>query len=143
MKLDDLMPSQLYISDIKYKKNRKWLTSPIKDYEPIPIIKIDEKIVMTDGNTRAVILSQMGLDEVLVKWDNDELDLDAYKICVDWCISDGVLSPRDLYNRIVTAEDFQNLWISRCQEMHIKLEARRDNVNHNLERNCIKESLYD
>ena len=143
MKLDDLMPSQLYISDIKYKRNRQWLTSPIKDYEPIPIIQIDEKIVMTDGHTRAVILSQMDLDEVLVRWDNDELDFDAYKICVDWCLSEGILSPRDLYNRIVTAEDFQNLWISRCQEMHIKLKARRDNVNHNLERNCIKASLYD
>ena len=143
MKLDDLMPSQLYISDIKYKKNRQWLTSPIKDYEPIPIIKIDEKIVMTDGHTRVVILSQMGLDEVLVKWENDELDLDAYKICVDWCISDGVLSPRFLYDRIISGQEFQRLWIDRCQEMHRKLKACRDNVNHNCEMNCIKASLYD
>ena len=126
MKIDDLMPSQLYISDLKLRKNRQWLNDHKKNYDPIPIIQIDEKIVMTDGHTRALILGQMGLDEVNVKWDEDELDLDAYKICLDWCLCDGILSVRDLDDRIVSAQEYQSLWIDRCQEMHKKLKACRE-----------------
>lgn len=121
-----LRPSQLYISEQKLIKNSNWLTEGNQDYDPIPVIEIDGEIVMTDGHTRAVILCQLGVQDVRVIWDNDdELDLDAYQICADWCKVEGIKTPQDLVLRVIPSDDYLTLWIGRCQEMHRFLEKER------------------
>jgi hypothetical protein len=62
-------------------------------------------------------LSKMGIQEARVIWDEDDMDWDAYWICVQWCLEEGVESVIDLENRILDAEDYQRLWLDRCKRM--------------------------
>lgn len=140
MKIKDLTPSQLYISALKLKRNREWLTDANQVYEPIPIVKLDGKVVMTDGHTRSVILGQLGAREVSVIWDEDKLDWDEYRICVDWCKSEGIKSPLDLINRIVPDELYNEVWIGKCMEMREELNASRDRANKELSPNYSRNS---
>lgn len=122
-----LRPSQLYISEQKLIKNSNWLTRGNQDYDPIPVIEIDGEIVMTDGHTRSVILCQLGVQDVRVVWENDDddLDLDAYRICANWCKMEGIITPQDLVHRVIPLDEYLTAWIGRCQEMHQLLEEER------------------
>lgn len=111
MKIEDLTPSQLFISELKLTRNMQWLLATEQAYEPIPVVKLDGKVVITDGHTRAVILAQLGAREINVVWDEDTLDWDAYRICVDWCVSEGIKSPYDLINRTIPSELYDIQWI--------------------------------
>lgn len=120
-----LQPSQLYISSYKKQKNQEWLKGLDTDYDAIPIIEMGGNLVMTDGHTRAVILCELGAEEVKVYWDEDEMDLEAYGQCVAWCEEEGIKSPFDLMPRVISKEAFEEKWIGRCQKMHKMLEASK------------------
>lgn len=129
MKIAALQPSQLFISDEKLKRNQECLDNPDINYEAIPIINLDGKIIMTDGHTRAYILSNLGVEIIKVLWDLDELDLEAYQECVRWCESENISSIQDLANRVISADDYQIQWIGKCQNMQntlAKLRERND-----------------
>ncbi len=66
------------------------------------------------------------LSEVTVFWDEDELDWEAYEICVDWCKEAGIHTIADLKNRVVASEEYKVLWLRRCRDMHRDLEKRRN-----------------
>jgi len=127
MRLDEMQPSQLFISSAK-------LSQVIAGFDqagpgslaPIPVKELCGKIIMTDGHTRALAALLSGLTEVRVFWDEDELDWEAYEICVQWCEEEGIHTIADLKGRIVPPEDYQRLWLGRCEEMQHELEARRD-----------------
>jgi len=61
---------------------------------------------------------------VPVYWDTDELDWEAYGVCVQWCLQEGIHSVLDLQTRVVTAEQYEELWIKRCRAMHEELGKR-------------------
>jgi hypothetical protein len=63
---------------------------------------------------------------VPVAWEEDELDWEAYEICVAWCEQEGVRTIADLCDRVVEPETYQVLWLDRCAAMHKELQARRD-----------------
>ncbi len=92
---------------------------------PIPVIRLKGRIIYTDGHTRAMAAYLNGLKEVLVYWDEDDLDLQAYEICVDWCLDEGIRSIFDLKDRIVPHSDYEILWYERCKKMQEKLENER------------------
>jgi hypothetical protein len=121
-----LQPSQLFISDEKLQRNQEWLDSPDINYDAIPIINLDGKIIMTDGHTRAYILSNLGVKKIKVLWDLDKLDLEAYQECVRWCESEKISSIQDLANRVISADDYQIQWIGKCQKMHKDLAELRE-----------------
>lgn len=121
----ELQPSQLFISEEKMKRNEEWLHHGEIDYDAIPIIDLNGKMVMTDGHTRAVILSKLGIEKIRVTWDCDELDLEAYLECVSWCDKEGIHSVRDLEHRIISAEEYLTLWIGKCHDMQKALEIGR------------------
>ena len=66
-----------------------------------------------------------GLSEIRVFWDKDELDWEAYEICVEWCKEAGIYAITDLKDRVVNAEKYELLWHRRCDIMHKELEAKR------------------
>ena len=118
MSLEDLTPSQLYISQGKLNAVQEWLDiGNLYEIDPIPVKRLGDRIVMMDGHTRAVATHLAGLVAIPVYWDEDELDMCAYGICVDWCKSEGILSPIDLASRVVSHEDYQHLWLKRCAEI--------------------------
>jgi len=66
-----------------------------------------------------------GFDRVPVVWDEDDLDWEAYRICVDWCLAEGIRSALDLEGRLLVPEDYDVLWLGRCVAMQEALEVRR------------------
>lgn len=130
MKLDQIQPSQLFVSSEK-------LSNILRDYdrlkpellEPLPVTKLGDEVILTDCHTLALAAFLRGISEVRVYWDKEELDRDGYKICVDWCKKEGVHSVADLKDRVVSAKEFDLLWVKRCKEMVRDLEAQQANVS--------------
>lgn len=115
--LSTLQPSQLYISEGKLRNVHEWYhPSDRGNFDPIPLKKLDGRLVMTDGHTRAVAAYLSGWDAIPAYMDTDELDMNAYATDVSWCVSAGINSPADLSERIVSHIDYERLWRKRCME---------------------------
>jgi len=126
MKLDSIQPSQLYISSRKLDSIMKSLErSKLVFVEPIPIKKLGNQVIFVDGHTRALAAFLLGLSEVPVYWEDEELDWEEYEICVEWCKEEGIHTISDLKNRIVSHKDYQVLWLDKCRKMQQDLEAKR------------------
>jgi len=132
MKLNKIQPSQLYISSEKLSEIMKTFDSANPEIiEPIPIKKLGNEIVFVDGHTRAFAAFLRDFPEVPVYWEDEELDWDAYEICVRWCKEDGIHTIADLKNRVVSQKDYETLWYARCEEMQRGLAKRKHNKNTN------------
>jgi hypothetical protein len=127
MKLSRIQPSQLFVSSerLSYVLRGFDRFKP-ESLEPVPVKKLGDQIIFTDGHTRALAVFLRGVSEVRVYWEEDELDWEAYKICVGWCREEGIRTIADLEDRVVSAEEFELLWLKRCRKMQQDLEARRN-----------------
>lgn len=126
MRLDKIQPSQLYISSEKLSLVMKTF-DPSKPelFEPIPIKKLDSEVIFVDGHTRALAAFLHGFSEIMVYWEEEKLDWDEYKICVEWCKNEGIRSIADLKNRIVSQKEYDVLWLKRCEKMQQELAKKR------------------
>jgi hypothetical protein len=97
--------------------------------EPIPIKALRDRIVFVDGHTRAFAAFLHDISEIPVYWEDEELDWDAYKICVGWCRKEGIRTIANLQDRVVSQKDYETLWYRRCKEMQEDLEKRRRKKN--------------
>ena len=96
LKLKDLQPSQFYISEKKLHDIRMWFDpEDLSGFEPIPVKMLDGVPVMTDGHTRAVAALLCGLDRVPFCWDEDDLDWEMYRRCVQECRKRDIESSRE------------------------------------------------
>ncbi len=96
-RLDDLQPSQLFVNAEKLAQvmsDNHPLT--LESLEPVPVKRLGGRIVLTDGHTRALAALLSGLTEIRAFWDPDDLDWEAYAICVEWCREEGVRTIADL-----------------------------------------------
>lgn len=123
MTLAEIQPSQLFISTEK-------LAAMLRGFdrsrmEPIPVKRLGDDVVMTDGHTRGFAAFLCGMQELPVVWDEDELDWEAYEICVEWCKEDGIRSVADLVGRVIGAAEYEERWLGRCRKMHEELEGKR------------------
>jgi len=92
---------------------------------PIPIKQLNDDVIYTDGHTRSFAAHLNGLEKDSVFWDEDDLDWEAYEICVKWCKDEGIYTIADLKNRVVDSEGYRRLWHKRCDIMHEELETKR------------------
>ena len=125
MELDKIQPSQLYISSRKLNSVMKNFASKPSLMEPIPIKKLGDRIVFVDGHTRAFAALLHRFPKVPVYREDEELDWEAYKICVAWCLEDRIYTIADLKNRVVSHQEYKKLWYGRCTKMQKELEAKR------------------
>ena len=102
VKLDQIQPSQLYINQDKLSavQTTTDFSSP-EGVQPIPVKDLGGLLVMTDGHTRAFAAYLAGLTRVSIYDDPDDLDWQAYQICVDWCRGEGIRSVADLAKKRV------------------------------------------
>lgn len=124
--LGDLQPSQLYINadkltEVQCERDEE----PGSSVVPLPVKRLGGRIVLTDGHTRALAAHLQGRTVVAVCPDADDLDWEAYEICVGWCLDEGIRAIADLEPRVVAAEQYEELWIERCRSMHRELAAQR------------------
>lgn len=121
-----LQPSQLYISAAKLQAVRMaWQHT---DLFPLPVKWMIDRWMLTDGHTRAFEAWRTGQASIMVQVDEDDLDWEAYKICLGWCIAEGIRSVADLAGRILPEEDYSRLWHDRCARMQADLEAGRNQI---------------
>jgi hypothetical protein len=126
MKTDAIQPTQLYISSEKLNSVMKNLRrTKALHIEPIPIKELDNQIVFVDGHTRAFAAFLLGLCEIPVYWEDEELDWDEYRICVKWCKEEGIIAISDLKKRVIPNKDYQVLWLDRCKKMQTDMEIKR------------------
>ena len=126
MSLLDLQPSQLYISSEKLAAVQRTVDFSVSEaMAPLPVRPLGDRVVLTDGRTRGLAAFLAGLTCVPVSWDTDELDWEAYRICVDWCTEEGIKSVADLRDRVVGPDAHEELWGRRCREMHRRLAEER------------------
>jgi len=126
MKLNEIQPSQLFISSEKLSEIMKAFDQAKPDtLEPIPVKKLGNEVVFTDGHTRALAAFLHGLGEARVFWDEDELDWEAYAICVEWCKKEGIRTVGGLKDWVVSPEEYTALWLDRCGRMHRYSHAKR------------------
>jgi hypothetical protein len=133
MKLEHIQPSQLYVSSEK-------LTSILRDcdkfkpktFEPLPVKRLRNDIILTDDHTIALAAFLRGASEIRVYWDDVESDWEAYQICVDWCKGEGIHSVADLENRVVPAEEFDLLWVKRCNQLAENLKTKRAAISFSI-----------
>jgi len=125
-KLSEIQPSQLFINSKKLSQITAGSNRLVaENIEPIPIKKIQNEIIFTDGHTRALAAHLCGIPEVPVYWDEDELDWGAYQMCVKWCKEEGVYTIADLKDRVVSPEKYEIHWLKRCTAMHHDPTVRR------------------
>ncbi|MFO7882155.1 MAG: nitroreductase family protein [Kosmotogaceae bacterium] len=122
-KIREIQPSQLYISENKLDLVRKTIRQNGFDKKrPLPLVRIKGEVTFSDGHTRALAALMEGIEEVPVYRDKDELDLQMYEICVKWCQEERITNIADLKERIVSHEEYKELWLKRCEKMHEKLK---------------------
>lgn len=126
MALSKIQPSQLYISEKKLASIKEKITkNGIDELEPIPIKKLGEDIIYTDGHTRAFLAYQNGDKEIAVVWDEDDLDWEMYEICVQWCKDEAIYTIADLQKRIVPHKKYEVVWYKRCDTLHAEIDLKR------------------
>lgn len=126
MKLDEIQPSQLYISSKKLNVVLRSFPSELNSIEPVPIKKLGDEIVYVDGHTRAYAAFTCGFSEIPVYWEYEEQDWKAYEICVAWCKAAKILTIKDLKNRVISHQNYARLWYERCAKMQRDLKRRRE-----------------
>jgi hypothetical protein len=126
MKFDEIQPSQLYICSEKLDEVMRAI-DPMKPktIEPIPIKKLGSRIIFVDGHTRAFAAFLRGFPMIPVYWEDEELDWEAYAICVEWCKKEGIRTIADLKDRVVSQKDYEILWYRRCEEMQQDLQKEK------------------
>lgn len=114
-----LQPSQFYINEEKLILLEKEFNIDI--FEPIPIKRLGQDMVMTDGHTRTTYLIQNGYKCIPTIEESDILDWEAYIINVNDCKERGVKSALDLLDYIVTNDFFRLNWDNYCNDVHNRL----------------------
>ncbi len=123
--LAQIQPSQLYMSAVKLAYVLARWPVRLAMLEPLPIQHLNGRIIYTDGHTRAFAAYRLGFTEVPIMWDEDELDWEAYQICVDWCLEEGIHTLADLEGRVIPQEQYAALWYERCRVMQDALDRQR------------------
>ena len=124
MKLDEIQPSQLYVNSEKLNTVMTRIRTS-QQIEPIPIKKLGNSIVFVDGHTRALAAFMNDFARVPVYWENEDLDWEAYEVCVEWCREEGIRTIADLRYRIISDKEYEKLWLDRCMRMQEELKQKR------------------
>lgn len=130
MAFEKILPSQLYLNYDKLKAVRDKLYKndefQVSKLEPVPIKERNGLIFYMDGHHTAFLVYQAGLKKMKVYWEPEEWNWELYDVCLQWCKDAGITSIKDLASRKIPNDDYQKLWIDRCQQMHQEIEAKHN-----------------
>ncbi|MFB6068888.1 MAG: histone acetyltransferase [Halobacterium sp.] len=118
LSLDELRPSQLYLSGEKLAAAAEWFDFDEPNYGTLPVFEYDGEWFLSDGHTRAFLAHLTGFEDVRVERDDglrEEYDVGVYEAAIGWCEDEGVTRVADLAGRVVEPTTYEDVWIERCQ----------------------------
>ena len=136
IEIASLQPSQLYVSEKKLAEVER-ASGTRRRMEPVPVKLLDGRRVLTDGHTRTFAALRRGDRTIPALWETDELDWEAYRVCVGWCLEAGIGSVADLVGRVLSPDDYERLWLDRCRAM------RAERSHGDEPATCAKEETRD
>lgn len=120
--------SQIYLNEKKVKAIEQWFSLDDMDvFEPLPVHDYgDGKYTLTDGHSRAYVAYKNGITEVPIIYDADEmvageLGQILYRTDIEWCKRFSISDISHLGQRILSDDDYQRLWIERCNRSYYLL----------------------
>jgi hypothetical protein len=132
-------PTQYCLSAAKLRGVLDWFDVDDPEYEPLPVARLpaadadaehrgveggavddgdaEAEWLLLDGHTRAVCALLAGERSLSVRdaTADDDVDLDVYLTCRDWCRERGVHSVRDLVGETWSADRYAAEWLERCE----------------------------
>ncbi|MDF2673843.1 MAG: hypothetical protein K0R09_2108 [Clostridiales bacterium] len=111
--IEKITPEQLTVDKEKLNRVNSWIEKP--EDVVICCVRIRNKVVSIDGHSRLVTAYNKGFRYVYAYIEADNDNIEFYKTCMDWCEEQGIYTIKDLSSRVVTPEEHERLWISRCQ----------------------------
>ena len=114
VKIKDLQPTQLYLSEKKLQDIQiLYQSAEIINMDPISILTFGNRLLITDGHHRAYQALLAGQNTISVEWDNDGGD-ELYHLYAQVCEERKIYSILDLKNRILPQEEYEAKWYNWC-----------------------------
>ncbi len=117
--------SQIYLNEKKIKAIEQWFCLDNMDiFVPLPVHDYGNgKYTLTDGHSRAYVAYKNGVAEVPIIYDLDEivageLGQKLYRTDIEWCNRFSIYNISHLEQRILTDDDYQRLWVERCNRSY-------------------------
>ncbi len=88
---------------------------------PFSVRTLDARLTLTDGHHTAFVAMLMGVGEVEVSYDTGDWDWDRWEVSTRECRRRGVFRLADLVGRVVTHEEYEELWCGYCDTVHDRL----------------------
>ena len=123
--IEEPQPSQLYIDASRLQKALDWFEFDNPTYDPIPVLSIEDEVVLSDGHTRAFLAYLSGAKTIEIVQDPDrkELNIPLYRECVSWCHDESITEISHLAGRVVSRETFLDRWVARCHQSPLHEEG--------------------
>lgn len=114
VKLTDLHPTQLYLSEKKLQAIQILYQSEENiNLDPISIIAVGNRLLITDGHHRAYQALLAGQDMISAEFDQDGGDV-LYDLYAQVCEERKIDSILDLKDRILPQDEYEAKWYNWC-----------------------------
>lgn len=114
VKLTDLHPTQLYLSEKKLHDIQMLYQSEENiNLDPISILAVGNRLLITDGHHRAYQALLAGRDTISAEFDQDGGDV-LYDLYAQACEERKIDSILDLKDRILPQDEYEAKWYNWC-----------------------------
>ena len=134
VKIKDLHPSQLYLSEKKLQEIQMLYQSVEKpSINPISVLAFGDRLLITDGHHRTYQALLLGQDTISTEFDKDGGD-QLYHLYAQACEKRKIYSVLDLKNHILPQDEYEAKWYNWCdgfnQAAELVLGVENDDKNH-------------
>ena len=114
VKLTDLHPTQLYLSEKKLQDIQVlYQSAEIINVDPISILTYGNRLLITDGHHRAYQALLTGQDTISAEFDKDGGD-EIYHLYAQACEERKIYSVWDLKHHILPQDEYAAKWYNWC-----------------------------
>ena len=114
VKLTDLHPTQLYLSEKKLHDIQMLdQSAEIINVDPISVLAFGDSLLITDGHHRAYQALLAGRDMISAEFDRDGGD-ELYALYAQACEERKITSVLDLKHRILPQDEYEAKWYNWC-----------------------------
>ena len=133
VKLTDLHPTQLYLSEKKLHDIQMLdQSAEIINVDPISVLAFGNRLLITDGHHRAYQALLAGRNMISAEWDRDGGD-ELYHLYAQACEERKIYSVLDLKDCILAQDEYEAKWYNWCdgfnQAATLLLERQADEID--------------